>query len=215
MRPQGNRVVDSTLSGNSHNPVYVRGNGNNFLDNTHFSAPSVLYEDTGTLTVRYTARAFIKNRSTNVALEGASVTISDKNNVITGPLLTDINGFTPYTTALTAIVLSQANPTGANTEGNPYTIVATKDGFTQTTLISSLLHINQEFTYQSPLSRRTSYLRIQVVEVDFHHPRIHLLHRQVYQHHCTLLLQKYSHRPLLPKTSSMNSRTFSPPFLDM
>lgn len=124
-----NFILDSDISGNSSNDIFVSNVGNNFLDDSVFDPARFLYDDTGTITVRYKARALAQHASTGAPIEGASVTFTSNTNAVVGPFLTDTSGLTAYTTPLSGIVLSQTNPTGVNTGGNPYTLAVTKNGF--------------------------------------------------------------------------------------
>lgn len=147
----GNSFVQSDLSGNAISDVYVSGSGANTLDDTVFNRSTTQIPGTGSVTVRYSTQVLVKNRTTDAPIEGATVTITDLVSAAQAPLTTDSSGLTPLTTPLIAMILNNTYPNtiGAGSK-NPYTISASKDGFTNASIVANLDEPFKNFTVTLP-----------------------------------------------------------------
>lgn len=147
----GNTFVDSTLTGNAVSDIYASGTGNTNISQSLFTLANTEITSTGSVTVLYKARAFVKDHNTNLPVEGANVTFKDASLVTTGPLVTGSDGYTQYTDALPAMILTQSNPTGlTGGSKNPYTVNAEKTGYTSISTTGNLTSLNQGYTISLP-----------------------------------------------------------------
>jgi parallel beta-helix repeat protein len=148
----GNTFFENTFSANTSFDLSSEATGNNTLDQTTFDLNKVQIDGTGLINVYYRARAFIQKDSTPI--QNASVTFTDAQNNVEGPLLTDAMGLTPYTNSMLAIVLDETNPhvvTSGNL--NPFTVEATTpNGIIFIT--ENLSQANQQFEIEENSGRR-------------------------------------------------------------
>ncbi len=145
-----NVIQDSTLTNSSIGDIFSLGAANNTLANTLFNRASSVITGAGDVIVQYAVRAKVTGFA-GAPLAGESATFTSQNSAATTTLTTDATGFTPYSSPITAYILSSTDLTEINGGYNPYTLsLSTNTAHSATSKAFQLNTPNQLVTFELP-----------------------------------------------------------------
>jgi hypothetical protein len=139
-------VNSSTIQNSTEYDVVAATNEDHVFNNVTLTAASSTITGTGSIVSKYTARAYIQSVSAT-ALSGVGVQFIDAGANATTTVTTTAGGYTPYTSLLTAFVLSSGSTSVTASGYNPYTVTAlVSSTYSSTSTNANLNSVNQLFT---------------------------------------------------------------------
>ncbi|OIO18931.1 MAG: hypothetical protein CO029_01770 [Candidatus Magasanikbacteria bacterium CG_4_9_14_0_2_um_filter_41_10] len=150
---EANMVVDSTVTSSVIYDIFSSSTLDNTLSNVSFLNTSSSISDVGNIYVKFKSRAYVKNLGAaplgGVLVEYTAYDIrSMSSGLYSAPSVTsDITGYTPYTSALDAYLMTSSSVATTNGGYNPYIVVANATStYGETHIVDTVLdQQNEEF----------------------------------------------------------------------